>query len=129
MVLATEVDSVHIHTTIVSPVVGKRYNELDAGLGGSIYDFVKRGDIDGGCAVGKSLEDNLSRTSSLATVLRQAIGIIGLIFVVETPCSEDFETSVLGSGQALFDIFLSLNLQLAGICLISGKALTPLNGK
>lgn len=46
MVLSTEVDRVHIHASIIGPVVGQRQDEFHAGGFSSLDDDVENAQVD-----------------------------------------------------------------------------------
>lgn len=96
MVLASEVDGVDVHSTVVSPVVGQGNNELDAGVGGAIHHPVKLSHVDSRHAVVPPLKDRLSRTSALAAILRKSVGVEGDVLIVEAPCAEDAKACIVG---------------------------------
>jgi hypothetical protein len=54
------------------------------------------------------LEDHLSLTSALTAVVGQAAGNVGAVLVIESPGSEDGESSILGGRQSLFNVLLVL---------------------
>lgn len=107
MILASKVDSVHVHTTIVCPIVGEGNDELDSDLGGGVNNLVEALNIDSRLAIVPSLKDDLgSRT--LAAVLRKTVRVVGGVLVVEAPGSEDLQAGIFGRRQTLDDIGLSL---------------------
>lgn len=109
VVFSAEVHGVHVHAPVISPVVGERDQKLDTSLFGSLDNFVKAGQVNGGGAIGiPPLEDDLRWTSTFPSVLRKAIGNVRLVFVIETPCPEHRETGILGSRQPVFDVLLIL---------------------
>lgn len=108
MVLATEVDSVHVHSPIICPIVCQGDNELDPRSSCSIDHLVKKCHINRGCAVCPPLEDRFRRACSLTTIQGEAIWIIGYVLVIKPPSTEDPEPSVIGSRESFLDIFLGL---------------------
>ena len=108
VVLAAEVDGVHVHAAIVSPVVSQGDDELHAGLGGGVDDLVEGLDVHSRLAVVPLLEDDLGGAGTLVAVLGKALGVVRGVLVVEAPGAEDLEAGVLGGGEALLDIGLML---------------------
>ena len=85
MVLPAEVDSVHVHTAIVGPVVGQSNNELDIRLGGAFNHLVETREINCRLAILPPLEHAIVLATS---VLREPTGVVSDILVVETPSAE-----------------------------------------
>ena len=108
MILATKVNGVHIHTTIVGPIVGQRHNQLAADLRCCIDDFVERCYIDGRFTIYPSLEDDFSGPGTFSSVLRQSASDICCILVVEAPSAEDGKTCFSASRETKLDICLVL---------------------
>lgn len=108
MVLPAEVDSVHVHAAIISPVVGQGHNEFHVGLGRGVHYLVEWLHVNSWLAILPKLEYDLRRAGALATVLRETLGVVSGVLVVEAPGAENLEAGVLGSGEALFDIVLVL---------------------
>jgi len=108
VILATKVNSVHIHTTIVGPIVGQRYNQLAADLRCCIDDFIEGCDIDRGFTICPSLEDDFSGPGTFGSILRQSASNICCILVVEAPSAEDRKTCFSASRETKLDICLVL---------------------
>lgn len=106
MVLAAEVDRVHVHATVVSPVVRQGDDQLHSDVSSRIDHLVEALNVDRGHAVLPKLHDNLGRARALAAVLREALGIVGGVLVVEAPGAEDLQAGLLGGGEALLDVGL-----------------------
>lgn len=70
MVLPTKVDSVDIHTAVISPVIGESDDKLNADFCRRIDYLVKVGDVDGRGAIRKPLKDRIRCACTLASVLR-----------------------------------------------------------
>jgi len=70
VILATKVNGVHIHTTIVGPIVSQGYNQLAADLRCCIDDFIEGCHIDRGFTICPSLEDDFSGPGTFSSVLR-----------------------------------------------------------
>lgn len=113
VVLSTKIDSVHVHSTVISPVVGQGNDKLDVGPLRGADNLVKGLEaslavVDGWFAILPVLEVNLGRTSTLTAILGETVGIEGAVAVVEAPGTEDVEASVLGGLQAKVDVRLIL---------------------
>lgn len=104
MVLATKVGSVDIHTTVIRPVVGQGYDELDAHLRRSIDDLVEGRKIDSRLAVLEALEDNVSVPSTFVPVPRKAVWIVGDVLVVKAPSAKDGQAGIFGGLQPDLDV-------------------------
>lgn len=98
MVLSTKIDSVDIHASIIGPVVCESHNELDAGLARGIDNFVESRDINRRLAILPALENDWSASSTFTAVLWKSSRIICDVLVIETPRSEDIQTSLLRGG-------------------------------
>ena len=97
MILATKINGVHIHTTIVGPIVGQRYNQLASDLRCCVDDFIEGCYIDGGFTIRPSLEDDFGGPGTFSSILRQSASDICCILVVETPSAEDRKTCFFAS--------------------------------
>lgn len=104
MVLAAEVDGIHVHATVVRPVVRQGHNQLYAGLRGPVYHLIEGLDVDCGLAILPHLEVNLSLAGALAAVLGETLRVVGGVLVVETPGAEDAQAGILSRGEALLDV-------------------------
>jgi hypothetical protein len=100
MVSATKVDGVDIHASIVGPVVCKSDNELDTSLSRGIDNFVKSLDVNGRLTIHPALEDDFSASGALTTMLWEPFRDVCDVLVVETPCPENVQTSLLCCSQA-----------------------------
>jgi hypothetical protein len=110
VVLAAKVDGVHIHTAVISPVVGQSHDELDANFLSGLDNLVEAADVNGGRSIGvEPLEDNLGRPGALAAILGQATRDVGAVLVIEPPSAENREAGLLGRFQALLNVLLVLN--------------------
>src|SRR5687768_5204702 len=112
VVLTAEVDGIHIHASVIGPVVCERNDELDASFSRSINNLVEWRDIDDRCSIGPDLEGDLIA----AIVLRQARRIISSILVVEAPGTHHFESCLTG-GRHAFD---SVGIVLCGTSVMLG---------
>lgn len=88
-------------------IYGKGHDQLDANGLGTVVHAVEARDINGRDAIVPDLEDRLIRATSLG-VLRESIGVVRRVLVVESPSAEDAQTSVPGSLQSVLDIGLVL---------------------
>ena len=109
MVLPAKVDRVNIHASIISPVVRERDHQFDSGFGCSVDNLVKGFYVDRRLAVCPALEDDFSATGAFPTVLWKAFWDVCDILLVESPCTEDIQTSFLCGGQAQLDVCLVLS--------------------
>lgn len=69
MVLASKVDGVDVHASVVGPVVGECDDELDADFAGRVDDFVEGLNVYRGLAVRPALENDFSPAGTFAAVL------------------------------------------------------------
>ena len=107
VVLPAQVDGVHIHPPIISPIVRQRNNQLNVGFARSINNLVKSLHVDSRLAVrSPALENNIRAPSAFATVLRQAGRVVSGVLVVETPGAEDLEAGLFRGRQTCFDVCL-----------------------
>ena len=108
VILTPEVDSIHIHTAVIRPVVRQSHDELDPDLLSSSHDFIKRLQVDSRLSVIPPLENHSSPAGAFASILRESVGVRGHVAVVETPCAEDIEAGPFGRCKPEFDVGLVL---------------------
>jgi hypothetical protein len=83
-------------------------DQLDSCSGRTINHAVKQRDIDSRNTIVPPLEDGLGRATALTAVLRETIRVVGRVLVIEAPCAEDTQASIIRSSQTLLDIALVL---------------------
>lgn len=108
MILSPEIDSIHVHTAVIRPVIRQGDDELDPDLLGSSHDFVERLQIYGRLPVIPPLENHSSPAGAFASILGESIGVRGNVAVVETPCAEDVEAGFFGRCKPELDVGLVL---------------------
>lgn len=74
MVSPAEVDGVHVHATVVGPVVRQSNNELHARLLRCPYNLVEGLNVDGGPVEVPALEHNFGFIRRLVVKLRHTVG-------------------------------------------------------
>lgn len=104
MVAATEVDSVNIHATVISPIVSQGQNQLHVGCFSGLNNNIELAKINLDSAIW--IEHLHSSVFSPCTVLRKTASHICFVLVVESPSADDLETSVFCSLQTDFDILV-----------------------
>lgn len=108
MVLPAQVDSIHIHPAIISPVVRQRDNQLNPRPLGSPDNLVEWFEVNHRRAVVPPLEDDLGCSGAFAAIIREAPFNGCDVFIIEPPCAEDIEAGFLCGGEAEFDVGLVL---------------------
>jgi hypothetical protein len=108
VILPPQVNGIHIHPSIISPVVRQRDDQFHADFRRRVDDFVKTRHVDRRLAVLPALENDFRGSRPFAAVLGQASRVVSGVFVVEAPCAEDFEAGFLCCGQAEFDVGLGV---------------------
>lgn len=110
MILSTKVNSVNIHTPIISPIIRQRNNKLDPSLGRSIDHSVKPLNIDRGLAILPSLKVDACITCALSSVLRETVWISRGISVVEAPGTHNVQAGLFSCRKAAQRILFVLQL-------------------
>lgn len=104
MVATAKIDSVNVHTTVISPVVGQSQNKLHVGRFSSLNNDIKLAQINLDSSI--SLEPLENSVLGTSVVLGQATRRECPVVVMESPGTDNLETSILGSFQAEFDILV-----------------------
>lgn len=87
MIPTTKIDSVDVHTTIISPVIGQRQDQLHVSGFRSLNDYVKFAKVNFDSSV--RLEPLHDSILSACVVLRQTAGRKGSVVVMKRPCTDD----------------------------------------
>lgn len=98
VILPPQVDSIHVHPPIISPVVRQRDDQFHADFRRRVDDFVETRHVDRRLAVLPALENDFRGSRPFAAVLWQTSRVVSGVFVVEAPCAEDFEAGFLCGG-------------------------------
>ena len=104
MVFTTEVDSIHVHATIISPVVGQSQDKLHVSSFGSFNNHIKLAQIDLDTSILlKPLKNSVLCTS---VILWQSALREGSVVVMESPSTNNLQASILGSFKTKLDILV-----------------------
>jgi hypothetical protein len=104
MVLATELNSVHVHTTVISPVVSQGDKKLHVGFLSRCDYFVKWRQIDFGFAVFPPLHDIWTGSGTLSAILWEATNYGSAVSIIETPGAHNVQTGLLRGSKTLFNV-------------------------
>lgn len=98
VVLASKIDGVDVHASVVGPVVRECYDELDADFASRVDDFVEGLDVDRRLSVRPALENDFSPAGTFAAVLWQAFGDVCDVLIVEAPRAKHVQARIFGRG-------------------------------